>query len=189
MCGMTPDFGHLAEAIRLACAGRGWSQEDLIRESGVGRSTVQRLWAGRAGVMPNRTTRAQLERALGWAAGSVDDVLAGGEPTALSAKSGHESPNSHAPEASGERGERGLPIAVQAALNRGETFDTDIIDLSRPGESFELIVIAKAGTYDAMRDKELMRARTEQWMRIRKELRDLVAEVDDASAETNGSEG
>lgn len=87
---MTPDLDRLARAIKAACKARGWLQEDLIRESTIGRSTIQRLWKGAAGVMPTPGTKRQLEETLGWGRGSVDAILAGGDPTSSYAQDGSE---------------------------------------------------------------------------------------------------
>lgn len=74
------DFERLAAAIVEARKAKGWSQDDLIRESGLGRSTIQRLERGRQQVPPNKATIQSLERALGWLPGSVEAVLRGGMP-------------------------------------------------------------------------------------------------------------
>lgn len=78
-----PDLARLAITIRDECDRRGWLQEDLIRESGIGRSTIQRLWAETNTVLPGRRTRRDLERTFGWSERSVDAILAGGYATPL----------------------------------------------------------------------------------------------------------
>jgi transcriptional regulator with XRE-family HTH domain len=81
---MAPPTGHaltrLAIAIRDECDRRGWKQEDLIRESGIGRSTIQRLWKDTNTVVPGRRTKRDLERVFEWVDRSVDAILAGGNP-------------------------------------------------------------------------------------------------------------
>lgn len=82
--GMTTERGRsfparLADAIREASAERNWLQEDLIQQSGLGRSTIQRLWSGRSEVKPTRRTRLELERTFQWEAGTVEALWAGGE--------------------------------------------------------------------------------------------------------------
>jgi transcriptional regulator with XRE-family HTH domain len=74
------DFERLAAAIVEARKAKGWGQDDLIRESGLGRSTIQRLEAARQKTVPNKATVQSLERALGWLPGSVEVVLGGGMP-------------------------------------------------------------------------------------------------------------
>lgn len=76
------DFERLAAAIVEARKAKGWGQDDLIRESGLGRSTVQRLERGRQQAVPTKATIRSLERALGWLSGSIEAVLAGGVPAA-----------------------------------------------------------------------------------------------------------
>lgn len=74
-----PSPARLAKAIRDACAERNWLQEDLIQQSGLGRSTIQRLWSGRSEVKPTRRTRLELERTLQWSPGTVEALWAGEE--------------------------------------------------------------------------------------------------------------
>src|SRR5437016_1035067 len=80
---MASDFERLARVIKATSAARGWLQEDLIRESAIGRSTIQRLWKGKAGVMPSPAIKRQLQDTFSWTAGSVDAILAGGDPIPL----------------------------------------------------------------------------------------------------------
>ena len=82
------DLPRLAIAIREECERRGWLQEDLIRESGIGRSTIQRLWSEANTVVPGRRTKRDLERAFGWSDHSIDAILAGARPTSLHVEHG-----------------------------------------------------------------------------------------------------
>lgn len=75
---MGNDFKRLATAIVEARKVKGWGQDDLIRESGLGRSTIQRLESERQQAQPTKATAKSLERALGWLPGSVDAILDGG---------------------------------------------------------------------------------------------------------------
>ena len=77
---VTVDFERLAAAIVDARKAKGWGQDDLIRESGLGRSTIQRLEGARQKTPPNKATVQSLERALTWLPGSVEAVLNGGMP-------------------------------------------------------------------------------------------------------------
>lgn len=159
---MASDFRHLADVLQAACAARGWLQEDLIRESEVGRSTIQRLWSGNASVMPNRTTRGQLERTFGWQPGSLEIVLAGGEPTLLSEQ------HAEAPRPAGTTRDSDLPVAVDSQLKKGALFDSEVVDLSRPGSPMHIVVVARVGTYDGSQEKiEQMR---EVWEEVIKRL-------------------
>lgn len=74
------DLARLAITIKEECDRRGWLQEDLIRESGIGRSTIQRLWSETNTVVPGKRTRRDLERVFQWSDRTVDAILAGGSP-------------------------------------------------------------------------------------------------------------
>lgn len=80
---MTPDYARLAEAIRARCKTLRLLQEDLIRESSLGRTTVQRLWRGDEGGTPSRRTLQALDAALRWKQGSARRVLDGEDPAPL----------------------------------------------------------------------------------------------------------
>jgi hypothetical protein len=81
---VNPDYERLKACLIAAREARGWFQKGLIDASGLGSSTVQRLEASPpVGPVPSRTTRLALERTLGWGPGSIEAILAGGDPTPL----------------------------------------------------------------------------------------------------------
>lgn len=57
------------------------SQEDLAAKAGVGLRTVQYLEAGRTNVQRITDQLKSIERALGWAPGSLVSLRNGGDPT------------------------------------------------------------------------------------------------------------
>ena len=59
----------LARALRVERAKKGWSQEDLARESGVAVNTIARYESGRN--MPSLNVAAKMARALGC---SIDEL-------------------------------------------------------------------------------------------------------------------
>ncbi|WP_226967102.1 helix-turn-helix domain-containing protein [Streptomyces phaeolivaceus] len=71
---------RLGRALREARERRGWSQEELAAEAGVSKGAVQGAEAGRVPKTRMPQTLAPIARALGWPAGSVERVIAGGEP-------------------------------------------------------------------------------------------------------------
>jgi DNA-binding XRE family transcriptional regulator len=76
------DWAALARRVQQTRARYGMSQADLAERVGVSLRTINNVENGRLqGMRPG--TRHKLEEALRWAAGSVHDVLAGGEPTPL----------------------------------------------------------------------------------------------------------
>ncbi|MFG2617748.1 helix-turn-helix domain-containing protein [Streptomyces sp. NPDC048507] len=160
---MSLDWERLAEAIREARRSRGWTQADLAEVSGVGFSTVQRLEAGK----PYRRRPPALdrvERALGWAAGSVDAVLEGGGP--LNADEAAAAVIARA--AGSER----LPAYVAHELAAGEVVDTDVIELpDRPGVKVVVVV-----TRDADETGDTMAEDIRAWTRMKRQLRGISGE-------------
>jgi transcriptional regulator with XRE-family HTH domain len=138
------DWARLAEAIRARRNTLRLSQRELAKSAGVTPTTVRNLEGGRdfKRVPPSLTS---VEKALGWDFGSADAILNGMEPTLLSGSSDPDGGTVVRTLAPAGQRDSGLPTSVQAALDDGDTFATDVIDLSRPGEPFRLIVVAPHG--------------------------------------------
>jgi transcriptional regulator with XRE-family HTH domain len=71
--------GRLGRAIRLRLAGLHLSAKQLAAAGYIAPATAYRILGGRDSIRDAR----KLERGLGWLEGSVDQVLAGGEPTSV----------------------------------------------------------------------------------------------------------
>ena len=159
------------------------SQRELARSAGVTATTVRNVEGGRTFTrVPSSITA--IETALGWAFGSADAVLAGGEPTLASgtlrtAADGQTAGHSGQPAESTKPPARSgtLPIGVQAALDTGETFATDIIRFP----DLELIVVVKAGSYGDDEGRKNLRNAMEEWLRVQQGIRDLVPAPDTPS--------
>ncbi|KFK87783.1 hypothetical protein IX27_17935 [Streptomyces sp. JS01] len=107
----------------------------------------------------------KVEAALGWAPGSADAVLAGGEPTSLS-------------DASPVGDQTGLPLRIVQELSDGPLLDTRVLPLS--GESRMVIVVK--GTTDA--SPEQIRRDLLAWAKAQSVLQEL-DHGDDSSDSTN----
>lgn len=83
------DVLRLGERITAARARLRLTQQELADEIGVSVKTINNLETGRTGP-PRPGTRTRLEDALGWSAGSIRTVLAGGQPTVTSRNSASE---------------------------------------------------------------------------------------------------
>jgi transcriptional regulator with XRE-family HTH domain len=83
--GATMDTGRNAERLDEAMRQRrvqlGLSWEDIAAAADITSAHLRRIRTGQ--YLPRDTTAAKLERAFRWSAGSIDAVLAGGEPTPL----------------------------------------------------------------------------------------------------------
>lgn len=156
MIGTMPDYSHLARAVQRRARELGYNQEDLILVTGLGRTTVQRIWGGTVLHEPTAKTKRLLEASLRWEPGSVDALLAGGEATPRQSASAAEAPEG----ADGESETPGenLPLAVQIALEFGRLLDYDVYTTDVDGDPMQMIQIAvtNAQAVDALK-KQLER--------------------------------
>jgi len=81
---MEPNWTALAAAIKKRRTELRFSQDGLAGEAKVSRSTIQKLEWGTA--RPEWKTLQLVEKALGWAPGSADDVLHDQAPTLASSE-------------------------------------------------------------------------------------------------------
>lgn len=158
----TPDLQRLAEAIRARATALGWMQQDLISAAHdlLSRTTIQNLWTGDASYAPSKRTRAALEQVLGWTAGSVESVLAGGSPTVADSAEEAESATPetlpHPP----------LPLAVQLTLEGGRILDYRVITVDVDGEPLSVIALAQTSVYDTEEKKEVLRKQLDAFGRM-----------------------
>ncbi|MFJ7048993.1 helix-turn-helix domain-containing protein [Streptomyces sp. NPDC101112] len=171
---MTKDWKRLAAAIRDARKALGWGQQKLADAAGVGFSTVQRLEGG-VGYKKMPLTIDKVERALGWAPGSAEGVLAGGDPVALSEpEAGTGEAAVGATEDAAGRFVSGLPARIQHELAGGELVETDVIELNRPG--MRLIVFATRDPDQSPEGKAGVTEDIKEWTRVQRRLRGLTAD-------------
>lgn len=76
-----PDtWARLGRALRESRERQGLTQDELAKKAGVSTKSVQDAEAGKVPKARMPYTLAAVAQALGWPAGAVDSVLAGGEP-------------------------------------------------------------------------------------------------------------
>jgi transcriptional regulator with XRE-family HTH domain len=83
MTSMTRDpqaWGRLGGALRESRERQGLTQDELAQQAGVSTKSVQDVEAGKVPKARMPYTLAPIARVLGWPAGAVDSVLAGGDP-------------------------------------------------------------------------------------------------------------
>ena len=170
--GTMQDYSHLAEAVRARARELGYTQDDVIRISRLGRTTVQRIWSGSVAHTPSRATCIALEKALGWAPGSIAAVLAGGEPTVRRETSGDgevQVNEASAPARASARPE--FPLRVQLALEDGRPLDHDVIEFEVAGRPFSIIAWAQTGVYDTEEDRAALWEQLKVFHRLMGQLR------------------
>lgn len=169
---MERDWARLGTALRAAREALGPTQAELGETIGIGRDAVRDIEAGKSKRL-TATIRAY-GRAVGWADGSVDEVLRGGDPSLVDTV-----PDSPEPVPSNTNVDdvpyaQGMPARIAFELRDGTILDTDVIDLSAPGSDAKLVLVAKAGASDA--SPEQQRADLLRWARIQRRVRQIVAE-------------
>lgn len=138
------------------------TQQQLAAAARVSESTVQNLEDEAYEYKRRPSTLPQIE-AVFWEPGSIDAVLAGGDPT----------PKTDAPAASPPSGR--LPLRVQHELNEGDVVDTEIVTLGRGG--MKMVVVITRDTASQV-DDETMRRDFAEWSRVQRELRGIVGNQD-----------
>lgn len=163
----TRDWEQLARAIRTARRSHGWTQGGLAAAAKVGLSTVQRLESGR-GYSRWPLGLDRVERSLEWSPGSVDAVLAGGEPTSSAAPA--EQPSGPAQPVADPID--ALPRRIRHELSKGEYLDHTVMDFPRSGG--KLIVIATRDPERSPEDEAELGEEVAEWTRVQRGLHGLV---------------
>lgn len=135
------------------------TQEQMAEAIGVGRSVIQLIEAGNEYKKPTASMRAFAAR-VGWADGSIEAVLAGGEPTLKGAP---------APASSASvPPDSGLPLRIVHELKgKGDLLDTAVIPL---GEDASMVVVVKGKPGASM--EEIERS-LEAWRKAQEQLLEI----------------
>ncbi|MER7734162.1 helix-turn-helix transcriptional regulator [Streptomyces erythrochromogenes] len=149
---MDRDWARLGKALQAARRASGVTQEQLADELGVGRSAVQLIERGKEFSKPSQTQRA-FARRVGWADGSIEAVLAGGEPTVEAAATPPPAPDDVLTDSR-------LPLRIVDELaDDGALLDTTVVPL---GDDARMVVVVKgkpgASAAELRRDLEKWRA-------------------------------
>lgn len=133
MSAMQRDWARLGAALKASRTARGTNQVDMGERIGVGRSAVQNIERGDVKkISPSIRAYA---REVGWQPGSIESVLAGGEPNLEPATPAPaETPAGEAPPAD-------LPLRIVRELEKGELLDSTVIPLSDDGDGRMVIVV------------------------------------------------
>lgn len=185
---MTYEWDRLRRAIRERREALRLSQAALAELAGVRLSTIQNM-EGQYEYKQPPDKLGDVERALGWEAGSGRTILAGGEPTLL-----REPMETTIQNVDGTRESDGtpqrrsdLPMEVQLALERGQLIGVDVLRWSVHGEDFELTIVGRAGEYGTEEKRSVSMKHAEEWGRIKQALR-RAAESGSASPPDDTSE-
>jgi transcriptional regulator with XRE-family HTH domain len=163
-----PDYSHLGDAIQRRARELGLDQEALVTRSGMGRTTVQRLWSGKLVHEPSRRTKQDTERVLQWAPGSFDDATEGREPTPLEAPAADAEREPTTPD---RPGKPSLPLRVQLAMKEGQLLDYDVLEFEVGGRPLSFIAFAQTGAYGTDEEMEALREQLDAFRRMMERVR------------------
>ncbi|MEU9777742.1 helix-turn-helix transcriptional regulator [Streptomyces sp. NPDC047968] len=123
---MDRDWARLGRLLKAAREARGLEQQAVAAAIGVGRGAMLRVERG--DVSRVTPTIVGYAKAVGWTEGSVEAVLAGGEPTTVEPEQPAAPP---APQAAVTAPDlvRELPWRIKTALSDGPLIDAAVIDL------------------------------------------------------------
>lgn len=164
---------RLGPALKAARADAGITQEEMAAEIGVSRATIQKLERGEGLKKPTSTLR-MFARRVGWSDGSVDIVLAGGDPIPGEPAAGR----SEGPAKGISQESTGLPLRVVDELeDDGPLLDSIVIPL---GEDGRMVVVVK-GKPGASADE--IKRNLEAWRKAQRHLQ--VVDGDEGSGVAN----
>jgi DNA-binding XRE family transcriptional regulator len=130
MDSMTRDWARLGEKLRAARIARGVEQQDVAERIGVKRGALHNIETGK--IAKVTTTVRAYARLVGWADGSVENVLDGGEPGERSA----------APETAREL-PTDLSVHVQQSLSEGPLLDARVAEVSTPNGRVKATIVIR----------------------------------------------
>jgi DNA-binding XRE family transcriptional regulator len=137
MWNMTNDWDRLARAIRERRRVLDLTQQQLADAARVTRTTIKNLEGARQPKKRLPSSMAAVEKALGWAIGSGEAVLSGGEPILVIPPTGEYPPAIDPFQPLADR----LPVSVLDELSSGEVYAADIHDLTVDG-GMRIITVA-----------------------------------------------
>ncbi|WTW96569.1 helix-turn-helix domain-containing protein [Streptomycetaceae bacterium NBC_01309] len=162
---MTRDWVRLGLAVAAARNAHGWTQEELADLANLGRSTVQAIEGGRKYVrIPSSVL--VLERVLGWPAGTVEEILAGGDAPAI------ERTEPAASASPRDQFARGMPLRIAQELATGDVVETAVLDLSDDAAGVRLVVVLKADDARTVNPARMQHA-LDKWVQAERKLRGL----------------
>jgi transcriptional regulator with XRE-family HTH domain len=150
---------------------RGLTQIELAERLGASRGAIQAIESDKPHVRVTQTMR-RAAREIGWAEGSIEAVLAGGDPIPVEP----EEPTSTSPPAAFAEG---LPLRIAQELSEGQVLDTEVLSLGGPGGA-TVVVVVKRGASTA--SPEQIRKDLDDWSRVERKLRRIVS--DDEETDT-----
>jgi transcriptional regulator with XRE-family HTH domain len=155
MSAMERDWARLGALLKRAARARGLQQKDIAERLRRQRGAIRNIETGNISTVSDTVEAyAQL---VGWSDGSVDAVLAGGEPELASdAEPSPVIPVRTAladPDAAREAGLDDLSLRVLAALSEGPLVDSDVLTIPMAGGTLRAALVVR-GAPDMTPDQQ-----------------------------------
>lgn len=161
---MEQKWFRLGRALADARKAAGLTQVEVASAIGASRQPIQAIERGRGFEKITGTMRSYA-RLVGWPEGSIEAVLAGGEPIQPSA----------APEAPAQQAPDGLPLSILEEIGEGRLIGVDVFEL--PGSNARMTVVVRAPDASPEEIKRDLLA----WRRARRHLQGF-GDADDDGA-------
>ncbi|MFF1709244.1 helix-turn-helix transcriptional regulator [Streptomyces sp. NPDC058268] len=164
------DWDRLGRAFAKGREEAHLTQVEAAERLGVSRGPIQNIERGRTGAQrPSKVTGTMRSyaRLLGWADGSIERVLAGGEPE-VAPTPAPASPEEHPPS--------DLSPDVQMELRSGRTLGSQILHLGPPKSDARAIIILKGA--EDITDEELDQI-MQDWRKRRRRLQGIATDPED----------
>lgn len=149
MGGMERDWAQLGRAMARARRALGLSQIEVADAIGVTRTPIQGIERGNKFTKVTGTMRSYA-RLLGWADGSIEAVLAGGEPTPAKTEQSRQEPEPSPPLALAP--ELPLDVRYELSAEAGPVIGATVLAVPGASPGSRMIVVMK-GAPDASPEK------------------------------------
>lgn len=169
---MADDWERLAGAIRASRTRLRLTQKELAAAAGVAHNTIKNLESGHFPYATRPRKLPDVAHALGWTPGSVDAVLAGGDPTVSEPEPQRQVRDVTLPE--------GMPERVREAIQGGAVVEAKVLEMpgERPGMRMVTLLMRDE---DAVVDPEEVRANLAKWDRLQREAQRITIDADGTS--------
>jgi DNA-binding XRE family transcriptional regulator len=176
---MERDWARFGDTVARERNARRLTQVELAEAVGVKRATIQGIEGGKPYAKIALVHRA-LARYFGWTDDSVEQVLAGSDPTPAETSPAPGTPAHDAPAGPGLP--EGLSERARATLQDGRVVETDVID--DPTDPLGGVVLIRTRSDGRVLTKEEMRRDWKRWAELQRMARQIFAEPDDETDET-----
>ena len=142
MGGMTRDWAHLGQKLKAARAAREIPQQDLAEAIGVKRGALHNIERG--DIRKVTPTVLAYAREVGWAEGSIERVLDGGDPVERETGPGESDSAEQKSESAGEyEAPSDLSLLVRQSLKEGPLIDARVAEVTTSAGRLKATIVVR----------------------------------------------